>query len=266
MRQGQLRLLTKVATIANGKLQPRSNRDSLKTERSKECIPRNSTARHPADLIDSIIETACPNAAFQPAAESKSLGKAVPVALSRPNGQRRSTGLNRPAVVLQEHKHKAQESKMEKLTYPASASQVLRAFAPVLTDYEKAELLDYNEIYFVGQGLPTRSKPEPRREDDDNYGYDDYKGDYRVYEGEHIAYRYEVIDMLGKGSFGQAIKCFDHKTKQMVALKMIRSKKRFYYQATVEVKILKYIKENDIEKSSNVVAMLDFFMFRKHIV
>jgi len=76
----------------------------------------------------------------------------------------------------------------------------------------------------------------------------------------------EIIDILGKGSFGQAIKCFDHKSKKQIALKIIRSKKRFYHQATVEVKVLKYIKERDPEGLSNVVMMLDYFIFRKHIV
>jgi dual specificity tyrosine-phosphorylation-regulated kinase 2/3/4 len=28
---------------------------------------------------------------------------------------------------------------------------------------------------------------------------------------DHLSYRYEVLDRLGSGSFGQAIKCFDHK-------------------------------------------------------
>ena len=32
--------------------------------------------------------------------------------------------------------------------------------------------------------------------------------------------------------------CFDHKTGQPVALKIIRNKKRFHHQALVEVKIL----------------------------
>lgn len=35
-----------------------------------------------------------------------------------------------------------------------------------------------------------------------NYGYDDERGDYNVVIGDHIAYRYEVIKPLGKGSFG----------------------------------------------------------------
>ena len=35
----------------------------------------------------------------------------------------------------------------------------------------------------------------------------------RLVPGDHIAYRFETQQMLGKGSFGQVCKCFDHKTK-----------------------------------------------------
>ncbi len=35
-----------------------------------------------------------------------------------------------------------------------------------------------------------------------NYGYDDDKGDYKVIMKDHIGYRYEVLQFLGKGSFG----------------------------------------------------------------
>jgi len=55
---------------------------------------------------------------------------------------------------------------------------------------------------------------------------------------DHIAYRYELIEHLGRGSFGVAVKCFDHKTQEMVAIKIIKNKKKYYYQAGVELKIL----------------------------
>lgn len=44
---------------------------------------------------------------------------------------------------------------------------------------------------------------------------------------DHIAYRYEVLEVIGKGSFGQVLKCLDHKTNEMVAIKIIRNKKRY---------------------------------------
>ena len=43
---------------------------------------------------------------------------------------------------------------------------------------------------------------------------------------DHLVYRYEILEVLGKGSFGQVVKCYDHKTDLMVAVKLIRNKKR----------------------------------------
>jgi dual specificity tyrosine-phosphorylation-regulated kinase 2/3/4 len=46
---------------------------------------------------------------------------------------------------------------------------------------------------------------------------------------------------------------------------VIRNKKKFYQQAMVEVKMLKFIKDHDPNDTSNMVHMLDFFVFRKHV-
>jgi len=45
--------------------------------------------------------------------------------------------------------------------------------------------------------------------------------------GDHIAFRYEVKDHLGKGSFGIAVQCVDHKTGEEVALKVVKNKKKY---------------------------------------
>lgn len=60
---------------------------------------------------------------------------------------------------------------------------------------------------------------------------------------DQLAYRYEVLGILGKGSFGQVVKCSDHKYKVLRAVKMIRNKRRFHQQALVEVKILEYLRD-----------------------
>ncbi|XP_077374235.1 uncharacterized protein LOC144016793 isoform X1 [Festucalex cinctus] len=82
---------------------------------------------------------------------------------------------------------------------------------------------------------------------------------------DHIAYRFEVLEVIGKGSFGQVLKCLDHKTNELVAVKMIRNKKRFHHQALVELKILDVIKRKDKDNLHNVIHMKEYFYFRNHL-
>ena len=62
------------------------------------------------------------------------------------------------------------------------------------------------------------------------------------------------------------LKCFDHKRKEYVALKIIRNKKRFHRQAVVEVRVLETLKRNDPEDNKNTIKMKEYFLFRKHLV
>lgn len=54
-------------------------------------------------------------------------------------------------------------------------------------------------------------------------GFDSSDGFYKLIEGDHIAYRYEIVRQLGRGTFGQVVKCRDHKTGAFVAIKMTKS-------------------------------------------
>lgn len=104
-----------------------------------------------------------------------------------------------------------------------------------LSDFERKEVLDYDRIYYAPSKRIVR---ELQNGAIYNHGYDDERGDYLVVDGDHMCYRYEVIKILGKGSFGQVAQCRDHMTGGSVAVKIIRNKKRFHSQALVEVKIL----------------------------
>ena len=63
--------------------------------------------------------------------------------------------------------------------------------------------------------------------------FTDANGDAKVFAGDSIGYRYEVKGVLGKGSFGQVFKAFDHKKKETVALKIIKNQPKFTTQAKV---------------------------------
>lgn len=105
-----------------------------------------------------------------------------------------------------------------------------------LSEYERKEILDYPSIYWFGPN--SKKKPAVLESSSNNYGYDDERGDYLVVNKDHLAYRYEIVDTLGKGSFGQVLHCRDHRTGDSVAIKIIRNKKRFHHQALVEINIL----------------------------
>ena len=95
-----------------------------------------------------------------------------------------------------------------------------------------------------------------------NCGYDDEWGDYQEVKGDHIAYWYEIKDLLGQGSFGKVHKCFDYKTGKEVAIKIIWNKKKFHHQAAIEVKVLDHLKRNGDKKEHNVIEIVEYFMFR----
>ncbi|CAG9333022.1 unnamed protein product [Blepharisma stoltei] len=145
--------------------------------------------------------------------------------------------------------------------FPITPKIALTQLIDELSDFEKREVLEYAEIYYLGKN----NCKIMRIEDGHNNGYDNDHSDYLLIKGDHIAYRYEVISMLGKGSFGQVCLCFDHKRQEQVAIKLIKNKKRFHHQAAIEIKVLRALLENDPNDKSNIVRMKNFFLFRSHV-
>ena len=117
-------------------------------------------------------------------------------------------------------------------------------------------------------GLPPKDKVKVNM-GGYNRGFDNDRGDYQLKVHDHIAYRYEVIKFLGKGSFGQVVECHDHKTGSRIALKLIRNRKRFKQQGEIEAKILRQLGERgrggQNGAKSFVVPMIDSITFRNHL-
>mmetsp|Transcript_7792 Transcript_7792/g.14939 ORF Transcript_7792/g.14939 Transcript_7792/m.14939 type:complete len:520 (-) Transcript_7792:261-1820(-) len=150
----------------------------------------------------------------------------------------------------------------ETLKWPITPEVALKTFAGVLTPVEKTEINSYSQVYYIGQKA-HKVQPDATTY---NSGYDDDKGYYKVVLSDHIAYRFEVIQVIGRGSFGQVLRCLDHKRNTLVALKIIRNKKRFHRQAAIEVKVLQQLRDNDIEDKANAVHFKQYFHFRRHLV
>eukprot|EP01062_Namystynia_karyoxenos_P072419 TRINITY_DN6857_c0_g1_i3.p1 TRINITY_DN6857_c0_g1~~TRINITY_DN6857_c0_g1_i3.p1 ORF type:complete len:655 (+),score=202.07 TRINITY_DN6857_c0_g1_i3:124-2088(+) len=146
---------------------------------------------------------------------------------------------------------------------PISSAAALKHHADCLTDYEQSEVFDYPNVYCLGAGA-TKIKGV-LSSNKSNHGYDDERGDYNYVIKDHIGFRFEVLGLLGQGSFGKVLKCFDYKENRPVALKIIRNKKRFHHQALIEVRILEHLKHFDPEDQYNVIKMEEYFYFRNHL-
>jgi dual specificity tyrosine-phosphorylation-regulated kinase 2/3/4 len=144
---------------------------------------------------------------------------------------------------------------------PLSSEGTIATFSGLLTKFELSELLDYQEIYYLGlksdKILPVLKLH--------NMGFDDEKSDYKVIIGDHLAYQYEIIELLGKGAFAQVCRCWDHKSKREVAVKIIKSQKIFYEQGQNELKILSFLKNNEKKHSGLFIQTFEYFVFRCHL-
>ncbi|XP_059142536.1 dual specificity tyrosine-phosphorylation-regulated kinase 2-like [Physella acuta] len=145
-------------------------------------------------------------------------------------------------------------------------SAALSMFGNKLTAYEQEEIRDYQSVYCLGlNASKLNNGPIPSKESD---VYDDDDHFYKVVPRDHIAYRYEVSDKpsLGKGTFGQVIKAYDHKLHKYVALKLVRNERIYLKQSREELRILQTLKRQDIDNTYNIVIINEFFMFRNHMV
>ena len=141
---------------------------------------------------------------------------------------------------------------------PISPENALLLYKPLLTKYEREEITEFPEIYFLGR---LSSKPISNNNPENNFGFDDEDRNYNVQVGDHLAYRYEVLEYFGEGAFGNVLKCYDHKTKTIVAVKAIVNDPKVIKQAHFEAKVLSILNEKCCRE---IIRAFDFFIFRKH--
>lgn len=142
---------------------------------------------------------------------------------------------------------------------PISPEEARIRFSHFLTHYEIDEISAFPDIYFVGN---PSSKIEIDPEDEFNQGFDDDTNNYKLVVGGHLAYRYEIVSLFGAGAFGQVVRCFDHKTKSPVAVKVIVNTEQMHEQGQIEAQILSRL---NAKEQHHIVRAFDFFIFRSHI-
>ncbi|KAJ6809320.1 serine/threonine-protein kinase AFC2 isoform X1 [Iris pallida] len=106
------------------------------------------------------------------------------------------------------------------------------------------------------KAVPRNPSP-PWREDDKD-------GHYLFALGENLTSRYRIHSKMGEGTFGQVLECWDRERKEMVAIKIIRSIKKYREAAMIEVDVLQQLVKHD-KNASRCVQIRNWFDYRNHI-
>ncbi|VDL19070.1 unnamed protein product [Hymenolepis diminuta] len=92
-------------------------------------------------------------------------------------------------------------------------------------------------------------------------------GDYTIVVGEHLYSTndtYEVLSFLGRGTFGQVVKCRNRASNRNVAIKILKNHPSYLRQGNVEVQILQTLSQHDTE-AHNIVRAIECFQHRNHM-
>ncbi len=74
---------------------------------------------------------------------------------------------------------------------------------------------------------------------------------------------YEVLEFLGRGTFGQVVKCWKRHTNELVAVKISKDHPSYKKQAEIEVNILSLLMQEDSEEH-NFVRAIECFTHKNH--
>ncbi|CAF0999770.1 unnamed protein product [Adineta ricciae] len=153
-----------------------------------------------------------------------------------------------------------------------SSTSYLYDIVPPPTGRTSPDLQSNYEVYYakkkkrsnnqVTEDTNSLHKKEKRNLND---GFDDENHDYIVRPGEVWLERYTVDCLIGKGSFGQVVKAFDHIDGEYVAIKIIKNKRPFLSQAQIEVRLLELMNDHDTDNNGYIVKLKRHFTFRNHL-
>ncbi|CAH8522751.1 unnamed protein product [Heterobilharzia americana] len=177
-----------------------------------------------------------------------------------------------------------------------SPLEAVNLYRDNLSLHERKEILRYDKIFYVGctaekhsasncfqftmQKFGNHASTQQLNDklgninnlDENQSMFNDSDNFYRIIQHDHIAYRYEILSLLGKGSFGQVVSAYDHMKGCKVALKIIRTEPRFTRQAREEIRILETLRNmrDSCGGETNrydfpIIHLYEYFTFRKHI-
>ncbi|XP_069797616.1 homeodomain-interacting protein kinase 1-like isoform X4 [Narcine bancroftii] len=92
------------------------------------------------------------------------------------------------------------------------------------------------------------------------------EGDYQLVQHEilcSVTSSYEVLEFLGRGTFGQVVKCWKRGTNEIVAIKILKNHPSYARQGQIEVSILNRLSTENAD-NYNFVRSYECFQHKNH--
>ncbi|CAM6118825.1 unnamed protein product [Calypogeia fissa] len=280
-----------VTTVANS-LAPETNRDvdsQPVTSRSGNSLPEtngnSNSARGPKGNLAKATKGSCTLAlgdrlqAVHSEPSSEPTSPWIPKALSfrpydhpsspeAPENANSSTGRGAPEQTLKDNGDFQVEESEESENYKHCRPSVVKLTKDLRELYKICNLFPKRTLTKISEGVS-------------NFGRDNVDNDLilrvgDVLENSESKVRYVVLDMLGKGSYGQVCKCWTGISifregdvalfrEAHVAIKVIKSTEDSCESAVREMSFCKLLNERDVEDKANIVRFIERFNFAGHV-
>ncbi|KAK8201655.1 kinase-like domain-containing protein [Phyllosticta capitalensis] len=98
-----------------------------------------------------------------------------------------------------------------------------------------------------------------------NEKVDDEDGHYVVHADANLTERYQIIKLLGQGTFGKVVEAYDRRKGTKCAIKVIRSVQKYRDASRIELRVLSTLASNDAQNRNKCIHLRDCFDYRNHI-
>ncbi|KAG0687310.1 dual specificity protein kinase kns1 [Pichia californica] len=133
------------------------------------------------------------------------------------------------------------------------------------SSYDEKYLNNSNKEIIFNTNINNNNNNINNENEEDN-NYDDEDGYYIVKNGAPFANgRFIIKKLLGQGTFGKVVKAYDNESKTHVAIKIIKSIKKYREASKIELRVLTMLKKHDPINKFQCIHLRECFDYRNHI-
>ncbi|KAI8887035.1 kinase-like protein [Backusella circina FSU 941] len=95
--------------------------------------------------------------------------------------------------------------------------------------------------------------------------YDDINGHYVIRPNESLTPQYKIMRLLGQGTFGKVVECYDRVRRTYCAIKIIRAIPKYRDASKIEIRVLNALKQHDPLNLNKCIHLVEWFDHKNHI-